>query len=110
MGGLQNRMYFALGIADRAFADENLECVVTAGTDGDHNPGSKHSLGMAVDVRNSQCTLDQHVRISAKLSRLEKYGFDVVDEKAGQTAKTTAGHFHIELDPKPGEEFWRLES
>lgn len=109
VGALQSKMYFALGIADVAYADEGLECVITAGTDGDHNPGSKHDIGLAVDIRNSQCTQDQRIRILSKLKRLERYGFDVVDEGAGATAKTTAQHYHVEFDPKPGEEFWRIE-
>ena len=107
---LQGKMYFALGIADVAFADENLECVVTSGTDGDHNPNSLHARGYAVDIRNSNCNPDQLERIKTKLSRLDRYGYDVVTEVDGSTAMTTAQHFHIEYQPKPGEVFWRMES
>lgn len=107
--GLKPEMYFALGIADSAFAVEGLECVITAGTNGDHNANSKHPLGEAVDIRNSQCTIDQHDRILIKLTRLERQGFDVIDEKPGATVMTTGRHFHIELDIKPGEKFWHVE-
>lgn len=108
--GLKPELYFALGIADAAFSAEGLECVITAGTNGDHNTNSKHPLGEAVDIRNSQCTAEQHDRILTKLARLDKYGFDLGDEKPGATVMTTGRHFHIELDIKPGEKFWHSES
>lgn len=108
--GLKPEMYGALFLADQAFADEGLECIVTAALDGQHNPGSLHSSGWAVDIRNSNCDPGQHDRILIKLTRLEKYGFDVVDEKPGATAATSNRHFHLEFDPKPGEKFWHLES
>jgi len=37
------------------------------------------------------------------LKRLERYGFDVVDEPEGATGATTGPHWHIEYQPKPGE-------
>ena len=109
--GLHPELYFAMGIADRAFADEGLECVITAGLDGLHNPGSLHPLGFALDFRNENCDDLQKARIFEKLMRLQRYGFDVVNEKAGQTAKTTAVHFHVEYQPKPNDHrvFWRLD-
>lgn len=105
--GLQPEMHRALGLADQAFADERMDCVISAALDGDHNPGSKHAKGFAVDLSNQWLDTGQHERILEKLKRLERYGFDVVDEKADATAKTTAPHFHIEYDPKPGETFWK---
>lgn len=108
--GLRPEMYFALGIADRAYADEGLECVVTAGLNGDHNTGSLHSQGAAVDLSNKDCTAEQHLNILVKLQRLERYGFDVVDEQPGQTGKTTGPHFHCEFQPKPGETFWKYST
>lgn len=106
--GFHPEMLFALGIGDRAFADENMDCIITAGQDGAHNPGSLHPLGLAVDIRSRDCTTEQRDRIFAKLQRLEDYGFDVIYEKDGATAMTTAVHFHIEFQPKPGETFWKL--
>lgn len=100
-------MYAALYAADLAFAKQGLECVITAALDGDHNPGSLHAQGYAIDIRNGQCNSPQHLAIYEALQRLERYGFDVVDEKPGQTGKTTDRHFHIEFQPKPGEVFFR---
>lgn len=105
--GMCPEMFFAFGIIEEEFAKETLEATLTAGRDGDHNPGSLHARGYAGDFRNSNCTPDQEARIFAGLQkRLERRGFDVINEAAGQTAKTTAKHFHIEYQPKPGEEFW----
>src|SRR5258708_2252782 len=106
--GLKPEMYFALGLADAAFADENCECLLSAALDGQHKVGSLHPQGLAVDLRNEQLRLDQHERILTKLMRLNKYGFDVVDEKAGASANTTAQHFHVEFQPKAGETFWHV--
>jgi len=103
VAGLRSVMYFALGIADAAFVYAGQDCVITAAVDGEHNPGSKHPMGLAVDIRNSSLDPVMHDLVFHKLQRLELYGYDVIDEKAGQTGKTTAEHFHIEYDPKPGE-------
>jgi hypothetical protein len=100
---LKPEMYFALGIADWAFGVHGHDCVITAALDGKHNPGSKHALGLAVDIRNEQCDDAQKQVIFTMLQRLEKYGFDVINEEVGDTPATTATHFHIEYDPKPGE-------
>jgi hypothetical protein len=101
-------MYLALGLADQAFADEGAECVVTAALEGQHNAGTLHGAGFAVDLRSSQLTPEQHARVLGKLMRLNRYGFDVVNELAGATAMTTAQHFHIEFQPKNGETFWHV--
>lgn len=106
--GLQWQIAYALGVAEQAFADEGLDCIVAAGINGQHNAGSLHAQGLAVDIRNSSCTAEQHERILGKLARLNNYGFDVVDEKPGATQATTGQHFHIEFQPKPGEKFWHV--
>ena len=108
--GLVPEMYFALGIADRAYADEGLECVVTSARDAHHNPDSLHGQGKAVDLRNSNAYDDQRQRILDKLKRLERYGFDVVSEVVGSTPLTSGSHFHIEFQPKLGEAFWKVQS
>lgn len=103
VSGLHPEMYFALGVAEYSFSAYGEECVITAALDGEHNPGSKHPLGLAVDIRNANLETEIRLGLFLKLKRLERYGFDVIDEKPGQTGKTTAGHFHIEYDPKAGE-------
>ncbi len=103
VAGLRSVMYFALGIADAAFVYAGKDCVITAAVDGEHNTGSKHPMGLAVDIRNVELDPVMHDLVFHKLQRLELYGYDVIDEKANQTGKTTAPHFHIEYDPKPGE-------
>jgi hypothetical protein len=90
-----------------AFADEGRECVITSAHDSDHLPTSKHYQGFAVDIRNRDLTLQEKDRVLDKLKRLERYGFDVIDELPKSTLRTTGPHFHIEYDPKEGEKFWR---
>jgi hypothetical protein len=105
--GLKSEIYFALGIADLAYAAEGLECVITSAADGAHLPNSKHYKGEAVDLRNVNCSAEQKANIKARLSRLERYGFDVIDELPKASANTTGAHFHIEFDPKAGEKLFR---
>ena len=104
--GLAQEMFYALGLADQAYADEGLECIVTSAKDSHHNVNSIHGQGLAVDLHNSDLQPDQYDRIWLKLKRLEKYGFDVIKEVPGSTAATTGPHFHIEFQPKSGETFW----
>lgn len=101
--GLQPEIFFAAGLATLAFARRGHDCVITAGLDGDHNPGSLHARGLAVDIRNENLSSDDFDDVLGELRYLERFGFDVVNEHAGQTGKTTAQHFHVEYQPKPGE-------
>lgn len=101
--GLQASMYFAACCATLAFDSVGQDCELTAAVDGDHNSGSLHSKGLAIDVHNLELNLEEHANVYALLRFLERYGFDVVDEHANQTGKTTAPHFHIEYQPKYGE-------
>lgn len=101
--GMKPEMWFALGVVDSAYAAEGMETIITSAADSVHNPGSKHGQGLAVDVRNGNLTEDQKTRIWAKIQRLEKYGYDCVNEVEHATVATTGTHFHIEYDPKPGE-------
>lgn len=101
--GLQPEMYFVAGYAERVFGEHGYDCEITAACDGQHNVGSLHSCGEALDIHNVNLSEIEKDHIFAKLKHLESYGFDVVDEHGGQTAKTTAPHFHIEYQPKAGE-------
>jgi hypothetical protein len=81
------------------------DLVVTALTDGVHNPGSLHPLGKAADLRIKDMTeieAQQLMRFSKQL--LEPLGFDVVFEGGKEATPVTSGaHIHIEFQPKAGE-------
>ena len=105
--GLQPEMYFALGVASalkqKMFA---LNCVVTSLLDGAHNPGSKHPLGFAGDIRTLDLTIGERgAYFEAVKGELEHVGFDVVPEVTGSTPATTQVHMHIEFQPKD-RQFW----
>lgn len=101
--GLKPQMMFAAGMADEIFRYHGIDCEITSAVEGDHNSGSLHASGLALDIHNLSQSPGVHYDIYNKLCTLNEYGFDVVDEKAGQTNKTTAPHFHVEFQPKAGE-------
>lgn len=51
MSGLKIQMRRALIIADRIWAENGQELVVTSATDGEHTAGSLHYYGYALDFR-----------------------------------------------------------
>lgn len=108
--GLCPEMYYALGVAaalkHRLYG---VNTVVTALTDGQHNPGSLHPLGKAADLRSSDLGSTEFISwMLAVRAELEPMGFDVVLEGPHSTIATTAQHLHIEFQPKQGEHFWHI--
>lgn len=86
--GLQPQMVLAAVIAEPILNKYDQECVITSGTDGTHSKGSRHYVGLAIDVRTwtlsnkQQCVKDLQDALSGE--------FDVVLE---------SDHIHIEYDP-----------
>jgi hypothetical protein len=67
------------------------EAIITCGKNGQHSRGSRHYLGLAVDLRIP--TLDT-IRRRVALDRCRgalPYGYDLIDE---------GDHWHLEYDPK----------
>jgi thioredoxin reductase len=100
-------IYFAMGVFAAIFTDvAGLNVVITAGTDGQHNIGSLHSRGLAIDIRNKTLTAEQKDAIFTRAkAQLETLGFDVIREEEHSTVATTGEHFHCEFQPKEGERF-----
>ena len=82
LDGSQAKLLEGLAALDALFSAHDLELVVTAGQDGKHMAGSKHYVGLAVDIR-----FPLRDEIRAALGP----GWDVVWEK---------DHVHLEWDPK----------
>lgn len=100
-------IYFAMGVFAALYTEvAGLNAVITAGTDGHHNPGSLHPKGLAIDVRNHTLTEEQKTAIFTRAqAQLEPLGFDLIREEEHSTAATTGEHFHCEFQPKAGEVF-----
>jgi len=65
--------------------------------DGTHMQGSKHPLGLAVDIRLNDIPLTLHETLRVEvLSIIDDRWFDVIHEYHG----TDRDHLHIEYDPK----------
>lgn len=108
INGVQKEIWFALGYA-AALKDchYNQHLTVTSLTDGVHNPGSLHPLGLAADLRTKDMEESQAESFFADLKgALEPMGYDVVIESVGSTPATTQRHLHIEYQPKGSEKFF----
>ncbi len=101
-------IYFACGVIEAVFAKHDLDAVITSAADATHNPGSLHGQGRAIDIRWSVPDARTGDIIFAELvKRLERRGFDVVNERKRASKSWTGAHVHIEYQPKAGECFWR---
>jgi hypothetical protein len=109
--GLRPEMWFALGVACAIRQDlYKLNCVITSLLDGEHNPGSLHPKGYAVDLRTLDLTVQERQSFITSLRQeLEPLGFQVIWEGGpGATAATTGAHVHVEWDPHDGKHFWHF--
>lgn len=109
--GLCPEMWFALGVAAGLKQEMfQLNCVVTALLDGEHNPGSLHPLGKAADLRSRDLTASEaQLWFHAIKAELDPMGFDCVWEGGvGATPWTTGAHVHLEFQLKDGESFWHV--
>lgn len=71
------------------FDEKKIHLTITSGTDGKHSNGSKHYVGLAVDIRTR--TMKNPDAMFKKIQRVLSAGFDIVLEGT---------HIHIEYDPK----------
>jgi thioredoxin reductase len=109
-------IYFAMGVFAAIFTDvAGLNVVITAGTDGQHNIGSLHSRGLAIDIRNKTLTAEQKDAIFTRAkAQLETLGFDVIREEEHSTSllpvntstassnpKTASGSFTRHCEARP---------
>ena len=67
------------------------DAIITAGTDGQHMPGSLHYRGRALDLRTHDLTPSKREELRDALARGLGPGWDVVLE---------ATHLHVEYDPR----------
>lgn len=99
--GVQEPIWYALGVADQMYSEFGAQLVVTSLVDGVH-PDLKniHGRGFAADLRISDLEGERPKEIRDELAqRLYSLGYDVVLEK---------DHIHIEWDPKPMRSEWLL--
>jgi len=82
-GDLNPQMRKCKGRLERLYFSEGLDFFVTAKRDGNHNPGSCHPEGDAIDFKRQGMPMQ-------KIRAVCGPGFDVIDEKS---------HVHVEWDP-----------
>lgn len=77
---------------------ETCGFVVTSTTGGTHNVGSKHALGLAVDVRTRD---KENTEIEAFIRKCEMLGVRVRDERQKPTNQKvwSGSHLHLEIMP-----------
>lgn len=99
--GLTNAMSVALSIVATVCHRHNVDCVITAGTEGSHSRTSLHYLGNALDFRTRDILegLRQDFRsdVAAALNGDDacEGEFDIVLE---------SDHLHVEFQPKRGSD------
>ena len=104
--GVCPQIWYAAGVVDAIYRNKSCLMVITSMVDGIHMSGSKHSTGEAMDIRTLGLTQSEGDIIYAQIkSLLDPQGFDTVDER---NKPGVVAHFHIEFDPKAGEEWLQL--
>lgn len=89
--GSENAAAFFFVCVERVFDKRGIECVITAGIDGKHMPGSLHYKSFAWDVRTNTLPAAQVDDIRIELKTRLGDDYDVVVE---------GDHLHAEFDPK----------
>jgi len=91
-------IWYAAGVCRQIYSHYGKRFTITSLRDGLHSTTSKHYSGEAMDLRTYHLTQleGQLIYLEMKLT-LDPLGFDIVDERAGKS------HFHVEFDPKQGE-------
>ena len=94
VGGIKPELLLAIMVLDDIFASAGQPFIITALTDGQHMPESKHYTGHAVDIRTRD--VNNPAGLAAKAKERLGMDYDVLFEGAG----TENQHLHIEFDPK----------
>lgn len=89
LNGLKIEMRKVLLEADRIWASENKELVITSGLDGTHSAGSLHYYGYALDLRTRYFSDRKINGIASRLRDALGKDYDVVIHKT---------HIHVEFD------------
>jgi hypothetical protein len=98
---LQPEMARALPLIEKAHDNVNVGrgAVITSAKDGTHKNGSKHYVGLAVDVRANDLPIAKARALTAEIKRLLGSRFDVILEDADSIVEPN-DHIHVEYDPK----------
>lgn len=89
-GGIRPEIILALMVAERIWAQQGAEVVVTSMLEGRHSPTSLHYSGQAVDIRRWNLR-DPEAAVQALREALPANQYDVILEK---------DHIHVEWQPK----------
>lgn len=93
--GIRPELMFGLAVAEGVYADRDL--VVTEVTGGKHMAGSRHSIGMAADLRAREFEDKEAVLIADTIADRLGDQFDVILERKKDG---TVSHIHLEFDPR----------
>jgi len=90
--GLQPEMLIAVVVCRDICGHFGVDAVITSARDGIHGKGSRHRIGMAIDLRIRDLKTDQPQDVTRKIGEALGEEFDVVLEMEKH-------HIHIEFDP-----------
>lgn len=88
--GLDNRMVPAIRTAATVWLKHGQTLVITSGLDGRHRKGSRHYIGLALDLRSRDMGMGERGLIARELRQALGNGYRVLVER---------DHIHVEHDP-----------
>jgi hypothetical protein len=89
--GIRPEMVIAILVAASVYNSFDVPLVITSVNDSTHSPGSKHYVGLGVDLRTSNVLQKDLPTLHKLLKEALGVQFDTILEK---------DHIHIEFDPK----------
>ena len=91
VGGLRSEMVLVLLAAFSIWQAEGEHLIITSCLEGKHSKGSRHYVGLAIDLRSRYFTAEQKAHVVASLKEALGEQYDVVAELT---------HIHVEFDPR----------
>ena len=88
---MQPQIALAASIIEMCYREIGMECVITAGNDGQHMSESRHYAGKAIDVRTRTVPEGSLDHLVGRIRECLGKNYDVVLE---------GDHLHVEYDPK----------
>lgn len=95
--GLRPEIVLAIVLVQPLFFERGIPLVITSVVDGKHSKGSRHYVGLAVDLRSKQVDgFKQKADLLHEMKKVLGDQYDVILEDQGEVNE----HYHIEFDPR----------
>ncbi len=96
INGVKPETVLLIQVVHSILASHGYRCIVTSITDGEHNRGSLHYIGHAVDFRIRHISAEKMIQLVVEIKNALTEEFDVI---------LKPDHMHIEFQPKDNRRF-----